>query len=707
MLIRAFFGLCFRARIIGLNYLHEIGPRALIVPNHLSFLDAIMLGAYLPRKACYAVNTEISRLWWMKPAMLFFDAIAVDSTNPLAVRALIDKLRQDRWVIVFPEGRITVTGSLMKVYEGPAMIADKGDAPLVPIRLEGHQYTLFSKMKGVLKRSMFPALSLVVTRPKKLSVPVHLKGKIRRETLGRSLYDIMSEMIYETQVRSESLLHAIVESPARSSHQQPLIRDALGNSLSFSQLLKKSFVMGQVLPVLDSDQRRIGVLLPNGCTALLVFLALQWRGKVPAMLNFSHTPDQLESTQRVSLYRSVITSRKFVEMARLEKHIERLLRSGIQIQYLEDIAQTVSLFRKLVALVRYLVSSRSYLQRFSGDSEAVVLFTSGSEGSPKGVVLSHQNILSNIDQVTTVVPLHMSDRVFNALPMFHSFGLTGGTLMPLVKGVSVFLYPSPLHYRVIPEMIYNEGSTILFGTPTFLAGYARKAHPYDFCTLRYVFAGAERLAESVRAIYQERFGVRIFEGYGATETSPIISVNTPFYSQSGTVGRFVPGIEWRLEAVPGVAEGGRLFVKGANIMMGYLKADEPGELQPPHDGWYDTGDIVTVDAVGYVIVKGRAKRFAKIAGEMISLSAIEQIMERAFPNALHCVVAVADARKGERLVLYTTLKSADRALVSQTIRAGGLPELAIPRDVQVERSLPMLGSGKIDTVALSAKIGVS
>ena len=283
------------------------------------------------------------------------------------------------------------------------------------------------------------------------------------------------------------------------------------------------------------------------------------------------------------------------------------------------------------------------------DEPAVVLFTSGSEGMPKGVALSHANVLANREQVAARIDFSSQDMILNALPLFHSFGLTTGTLLPLLSGMRTFFYPSPLHYRIVPEIAYDVNATLLFGTNTFLAGYARFAHPYDFYSVRYAFAGAEKLKDETRRVWTDKFGVQVFEGYGTTETSPVLAANTPIDMRAGTVGRFLPGIEYALDPVPGV-EGGRLSVRGPNVMLGYLKHDKPGVIQPPATergaGWYDTGDIVTIDADGFVTIQGRAKRFAKIGGEMISLAAVEELAARAWPDAQHAVRQLARLPEG-------------------------------------------------------------
>src|SRR5438105_9588237 len=239
----------------------------------------------------------------------------------------------------------------------------------------------------------------------------------------------------------------------------------------------------------------------------------------------------------------------------------------------------------------------------------------------------------------------------------------------------------------------------MFGTDTFLAGYARAAHPYDFRSLRYILAGAEPVRESTRRTYMEKFGLRILEGYGVTETAPVLALNTPMFNRFGTVGRLMPGTDARLEPVPGVDEGGRLYVRGPNVMLGYLKADNPGVIEPPHEGWHDTGDIVTIDAQGFITIKGRAKRFAKIGGEMVSLAAVEALAAEACPGAALVVVSLPDARKGERLVLITTDPALKRDVLVRHARARGAAELMIPAEILLVAGLPLLGTGKADYVA--------
>ena len=385
---------------------------------------------------------------------------------------------------------------------------------------------------------------------------------------------------------------------------------------------------------------------------------------------------------------------------RRNRVIEALEGAGIKIVWLEDAAESVDLFSKIGAWFKARFM-RPQEAAGNPDAPALVLFTSGSEGTPKGVVLSHANIIANRNQLISSIDFCPSDVVMNAMPMFHVFGYVVGTLMPLLTGIKTFYYPTPLHYRLIPQVAYDIDATVIFGTDTFLYGYARSAHPYDFYKVRYAFAGAEKLRERTRQLWGEKFGIRVIEGYGTTETS-IISANTPLQFRIGTVGRMMPGMTHRLAPVPGIDEGGRLYIAGPNVMLGYLKADSPGVVQAPEQGWYDTGDIIHIDEYGFMAIKGRAKRFAKVGGEMISLAALEEEIERLWPGIGHAVVPVQDQRKGEQLVLVTEKQDARRDALASYLKEVGYTEVSIPKKIMAVAKLPLLGSGKTDYPSVAA-----
>jgi acyl-[acyl-carrier-protein]-phospholipid O-acyltransferase/long-chain-fatty-acid--[acyl-carrier-protein] ligase len=692
IIFRAFF----RLEVTGLENVAKAGDNAIIAMNHVSFLDAPIAMSLLPKRPVFAVDVAISQQWWIQPFLPFVRTMALDPLKPMALRTIINAVRDGNMLVIFPEGRITLTGSLMKIYDGAAMIADKSDAMVVPVRIEGPEKTIFSRLKSTqVRRRLFPKIKVTILEPVKMNVNPELKGRKRRQAAGAALYDVMSNLMFRTAPIDRTVIEAVIEAAKIHGGKWPAIEDPTSGRLTYKRLLQATRILGAKLMPLALEGRAIGVMLPTSNGAAVTVLALMSGGRVPAMINFTSGAANILGACRAAQVDTILTAHAFVEKARLEKLIGAIEKQ-VHIVYLEDIRKTVSFSDKLRGALR----AKKPLVARKPDDWAVVLFTSGTEGTPKGVVLSHRNVRANVAQAEARIDFGREDRLFMALPAFHSFGFMGGIVLPLISGVPTYLYPSPLHYRTVPELVYGICATYMFGTDTFLAGYARMANAYDFRSLRYIVAGAEPIKETTRRIYLEKFGMRILEGYGVTETSPVLALNTPMFNKFGTVGRLLPGMQARLEKVEGVDEGGRLWVKGPNVMVGYLRADKPGVLEPPPEGWYDTGDIVTIDEQGYIAIKGRAKRFAKVGGEMISLAAVEMLAAELWPNYISAVAAVPDARKGERLILVTDKHGATRVDFQAFARAKHASELMFPSEVIVLDKLPLLGSGKPDLLAL-------
>ncbi|MEZ5814718.1 MAG: acyl-[ACP]--phospholipid O-acyltransferase [Alphaproteobacteria bacterium] len=696
--LQGLFKLLYNVEVRGLENFEKAGKRAVIVGNHVSLLDPPLLAAFLPGRPMFAVNSFVANWVWVKPFLKLVDAFPLDPTNPFSLKGLIRKVEEDRHVVIFPEGRLTETGALMKVYDGPGMIADKADAMILPVRLDGVQHTFLARLKGKVPMRKFPKITITILEPRKFKIDEAIKGRARRAAAGRQLYDLMEEMMFLTGDREQTLYQALLRARYVNGEKAVIAEDVERKPLKFQKLIQGSLVLGHRFGAITEKGENVGVLLPNSIGAVVTFFALQAFGRTAAMLNFSAGAAALTSACQTAQVKTVLTSRRFVELGRLEDVVAEIAKHAA-IVYLEDIKEQVTLSDKLYGV--FASAERVHkAQNINPHDPALILFTSGSEGMPKGVVLSHANIMSNIVQLSSRVDFNRQDIVFNCLPMFHSFGLTGGTLLPILSGVKTFLYPSPLHYRIVPELVYSSNATIMFGTDTFLNGYARMADPYDFYRMRYIFAGAEKVKDETRQLYMNRFGVRVLEGYGATETAPALALNSPMHMRAGSVGRLLPGIEYRLDDVPGVDVGGRLFVKGPNVMLGYYRDTDPGVLEPPEGGWYDTGDIVDIDDQGYVKILGRAKRFAKIAGEMVSLTSVEAMVNAVYPEAEHAVVSIPDARKGEQLIFVTTQGGADKNALSAYAREHGVSELAVPKTILEIDKMPVLGSGKTDYTAV-------
>ncbi|WP_294949724.1 AMP-binding protein [Sulfurivirga sp.] len=697
-LARGLFRLFYRVEVRGLEHYRtavDSGRPVLMVANHVSLLDGPLIDLFIPGRTTFMVDAKQVR-GVRKWLLALSDYFTVDMFSPYAAKHMIKALEQGRQCMIFPEGRITTTGSLMKVYEGTAVVAERTGAQLLPIHIDGAEYSTFSYLDGTrfawVKQRWFPKITLTILPPVTLKCDhKELNPHQRHAHLQNRLWLLMRDAAFQARYRPRSLWRALSDSVGFYGRKTLCASDINGVDLTRGRLLTGAKVLGAALEKHIAGERHVAVLLPNVSGLPVTWFALQAYGHVPAMLNFTAGYGPMRSACVTAEVKTIITSRKFVEAMNFESLVARL-EEEFRILWLEDIREEIGPLHKLFGALRPDSSLPGW--HVEADEAAVVLFTSGSEGAPKGVVLSHANILANIEQISAMLTLLPEETIFNALPTFHSFGMTAGMLWPILKGARVFLYPSPLHYQVIPEMAYQVNARLMFGTDTFYTGYARKAHPYDFYSIRAFVAGAERLRAETRQLYADKFGKPIYEGYGVTETSPVLCVNIPQSHRIGTVGQFIPGVEWRLEPVEGIEEGGRLLVRGPNVMKGYLFNERPGELVPPKDGWHDTGDIVKVDDEGFVTILGRAKRFAKIAGEMVSLTAVENYISRYAPEGHHAVVAVPDDRRGEQLVLVTDDETLNKSVVKEAARAAGVAEIMVPKTVILVEQVPILGTGK-------------
>ncbi len=638
------------------------------------------------------------------------DVMPFNPIEPGDLKELIAKIDSGRCCVMFAEGRMTDNGGLMKIYEAPGLAADKSGAPIVPVWIDGPQFGYFSKTKGKLPHRPLPRITITVRKPVKFK----LKDELRRQRdhISNEVYMIMRDMCFDAAHNENISLFAMLMKVAKVNSKQGWFRrvkffeDINREPNSYKDIVIKSFVLGRFFKKMTNPEEHVALLLPNALATVCTFFGLSAYNRVPVMLNFSVGSKNMVSMCNTAQVKTVITSHMFIRNAKMEDVIDELRKAGYKIFYLEELRKHLTLKDKLGAYIRYKTKRVPHPE--GGNRKAVILFTSGSEGAPKAVVLSHENIISNVDQLSCIETLTTKDILLNALPMFHSFGLTVGTLFPMFRGSKLFLYPSPLHYRIIAELSYEIGATALLGTDTFFRGYAKIAHPMDFRSIRIMYGGAEAVKPDTRNLWGERLGVSVKEAYGSTECAPVVTANNCIFNRFGSIGKLLPKIQHKIVPVDGIEKGGELWVKGPNVMMGYIMPDNPGVLVPLKDGWYHTGDVVEIDEIGFVYIRDRIKRFAKVGGEMVSLNAVHETVVKALEadgvEWAYGIVAVPHETKGEQIVLATNNKKATNDRLHTYIKQNGLPELYLPRTIVYRESLPVFATGKADNVTLKKEV---
>ena len=711
-IVRSLLKLIYRVDLRGRENYEAAGERTLILHNPSSIIDPLLIAAVLPQRVTLLADKAFENKWWMRPVCSLTDTVFIDYSSPAAtvnlVRALVEKKR----CMMFHSRRLDNDKSYIKALEAAGLMAEKAGASLLPVSIEGAAFSIFSYLRHKVRRRWFPRVTVSFMEPQKPSLPEGLSPRERRRRMGIQLYSVMTALQYRSTMDRRNMVQLLMDTVARCGNKFPIAEDQDRKVLTYGNLVLKMSVLGRAFHRIFKDEERVGFLLPTSLPGLVAFFGLHTKGHVPAMLNFTSGSSAVVSCCHTTQLKSVLTSRRFIKLAELGALEAALKEAGMRMVYLEDVAKKLTLGDKIGGI---LAAKLRMAPNTSPDTPAAVMFTSGTEGVPKAVFLSHNNITANRFQALSILTIGAGDKLFNCLPMFHAFGLGICTLLPVLAGVRVFLYPSPLHYRIVPQLFYESQSTILCGTDTFCAGYARYGRPYDFSHARLVIIGAEKMREGTRKVWEEKFGVSLFEGYGATECAPLISVNTPANKKAASVGRVVPGLEYRIVPVPGIEEEntGILWVKGDNVMLGYMRSANPGVLEPPVDedlaalyaesgegddgsGWYDTGDIVHVDESGFVSIRGRAKRFAKIGGEMVSLAAVEDAVKEIWPDAVLGVITIPDERKGEQLALVIAAENVTTSRIAAHFASRGISPLWTPKRIVCVKEAPLLGSGKFD-----------
>ncbi|RWB51785.1 AMP-binding protein [Mesorhizobium sp.] len=663
------------------------------VVSHQSRIEPALMLSLLPDDTLHILDEASARSPWLEPWRELGRTIAFNAEHVFVSRRLVRVLKGKGRLAVYLPDDVEPDVKSFRLFRAITRIAMQADARIVPIFVAGARHLPLSLTPADrAPRHWFPRLSLSVLEPMTVAELVARNPDMASNT--NALFDRFAEARLYGSNLDRGLFLAMRDAATRVGASHPIIEDVISGALSYRKMFIGARVLGRRFEAVTAPGEAVGLLLPNANGVVLSFVGLISAARVAAMINYTAGPASVTAAIRTAVIRTVVSSRAFIEKAGIDDIVAAVEAGGAKMLWLEDVRESVTVLDKVAAALFW----RFPLQRQQAAKAAVILFTSGSEGTPKAVVLSQRSLLANAMQAEARVTISPADILLNVLPVFHSFGLTGGTILPLVTGVKLFLYPSPLHYKIIPEIARKVKPTVMFGTDTFLANYARTAKDGDFSSLRFVVAGAEAVKPETRRVYRDRFQASIIEGFGLTEAAPVVAVNTAIHNRDGTVGRLLPAIRMKLEPVEGISDAGRLWLDGPNMMMGYMTADRPGELQPL-EGWHDTGDIVSVDRDGFITIRGRAKRFAKIAGEMVSLGAVEMLVQSLWPEEHHAAVAVPDKRRGERIVLVTTAGDASAEELRQFGKKAGAAELMVPGDIVKVEEIPVLGSGKTDYVS--------
>jgi acyl-[acyl-carrier-protein]-phospholipid O-acyltransferase / long-chain-fatty-acid--[acyl-carrier-protein] ligase len=652
-------------------------------------------GAAAGEDTLHILDAHSAKAWWLEPWRELARTISFNPAHLFISRRLVRVLRGNGRIAVYIPSPVEPDAMAFRLYRAVARVALRAEASVVPVRISASRHGFLpAPGSSVGKRRWLANLRVTALAPKTIPELQQAAGVVTlRPSLA--LLDRCAEARLASTPAGQTLHTALSAAATRFGAGSIAVQDFQNVSMTYRRLMIAARVIALRLAARSAPGEAIGLLLPNAAATAAAFLAVQSAGSVAAMLNYTAGPGTIASAVRTGSIRLIVSSRAFVDRASLGEEVEAIEATGARILWLEDVRAEASGFAKLSAALLW----RRPVTMSQADEAAVMLFTSGSEGAPKAVILTHRNLVANAAQVEARIAFTPADMLFNVLPVFHAFGLTGGLILPLVGGVRLYLYPSPLHYRGVPETVAKVRPTIMLGTDTFLSAYARTAEDGDFASLRMAVAGAEAVRAETQRVWAERFGVTVLEGYGMTEAAPVAALNTSSHGRIGSVGRLLPAMRMRLEPVEGIADGGRLFVSGPNVMAGYLLPDRPNEIVRPRDGWHDSGDIVRVDREGYIQIVGRARRFAKIAGEMISLGAVEMLAQSLWEDAKHAAFAMPDDRKGERIVLLTTARDVDRPALRRQAKALGQSELTVPSLVVHADEIPVLGTGKIDYMA--------
>jgi acyl-[acyl-carrier-protein]-phospholipid O-acyltransferase/long-chain-fatty-acid--[acyl-carrier-protein] ligase len=665
---------------------------------HRSRLEPALMLSLLPDDTLHILDPSSAATAWLEPWRALGRTIVFNAEHVFVSRRLVQILKRKGRIAVYLPDEVEPDSRAFRLYRAISRIALQADARVVTLAVEGSQQFPAGRTGAQAARIRSRWLPRLVVG----ALPGRTITELVADSLGGSttgsnaLFDRVAAARSATAAAGQTAFTSVRQAARRFGADAPAVEDPLSGAMSYRHLLIGARIFGARFARITAPGEVVGVLLPNSNGLAVTLLGLWSAGRAASPINHTAGAANVTAAMRMVAARLTISSHAFVEKAGLEEIVAAAQAGGARILWLEDLRAGITGFDRATGWLSW----RSAIGRQDPAAAAVVLFSSGSEGLPKAIQLSHANLVSNAQQVEARLSVGPPDQVLAVLPAFHALGLLGGIVLPLITGVRTFLYPSPLHFRQIPKLAARIRPTAIFATDTFLAAYAKAAEDGDFASLRFAVAGAEPLRRSTCETWRARFGVPLLEGYGMTEASPVVALNSATHRRDGTVGRQLPGMRGRIEPVEGIADAGRLWIWGPNVMAGTIDPDRPGTLCAVPEGWHDTGDIVSVDRDGFVTLRGRARRFAKIAGEMVSLTVVEALAEAAWPESRHAAVALPDPRRGERIVLVTTEPAPDPATLRVHGRRLGAPDIAQPDAILTVAEIPLLGSGKVDHAAV-------
>jgi len=663
---------------------------------HRSRLEPALMLSLLPDDTLHILDPDSAATAWLEPWRALGRTIVFKAEHVFVSRRLVQILKRKGRIAVYLPDEVEPDTRAFRLYRAVSRIALQADARVVTIAVEGAQDFPAGRTGKPAGRSRWLPRLVVGALPGR-TVTELVADSLGGATPGsNALFDRVAAVRSATASAGLTVFAAVRQAARRFGPDTVAVEDPLAGTMSYRQTLIGARIFAGRFARITAPREVVGVLLPNSVGLAITLLGLWSAGRAASPINHTAGAANVTAAMRMVAARLTVSSRTFVEKAGLEEIVAAAEAGGARILWLEDLRAGITGFDRAMGWLSW----RGAIGRQDPAAAAVVLFSSGSEGLPKAIQLSHANLVSNAMQVEARLSIGPADQVLAVLPAFHALGLLGGLVLPLATGVRTFLYPSPLHFRQIPKLAAKTRPTAIFATDTFLAAYAKAADDGDFASLRFAVAGAEPLRRSTCETWRARFGVPLLEGYGMTEASPVAALNSATHGRDGTIGRLLPGMRGRIEPVEGIADAGRLWIWGPNVMAGTIDPDRPGTLCAVPEGWHDTGDIVSVDRDGFVALRGRARRFAKIAGEMVSLTVVESLAEAAWPESRHAAVALPDPRRGERIVLVTTEPSPDPATLRAQGRRIGAPDIAQPDAILTVAEIPLLGSGKVDHAAV-------